>query len=408
MKWNMAVSWVGIFLMGCAAPRVKEEQVARAAKDWCMTIRGSQVIPVYPLTEDILPGDVFLVRQPIQEEQKEYKERGFLRLPQMIVRLHPNGIEDFYLSSHGTFGKTNPPYFWRFDGANLDSNKLHLLPRAAFPTYRFSTRSGAGLNVAVPIQAIPIAMNLVGSSQVDGAVLLKDAYTYGFDQVNLQNQVLAWAEANEKLLSAYAPTGNSTNYLRMVSRVYFVGGVNVMVSSAGSFAGALSGGAEKPVNLPSLSGTNTVESYSNALNSLSSSLSTALNAPGGTIKAASASSRSVSLDQTFPRPLTVGYLGFDLPIFNDGKLGLPQDTLLRVKGGKVASASGTLTYGADQNSVLLRTWLKANAANKQRAEEWLKQNYSTPNLANVITTAEHQNIRKRMIEELVKPDANNP
>ena len=66
-------------LAGCAAPRVFEESVARAAKDWCMTIRGSQVIPVYPLSEDVIPGDVFLVRSQIQHEQQEYKEKGFLR-----------------------------------------------------------------------------------------------------------------------------------------------------------------------------------------------------------------------------------------------------------------------------------------------------------------------------------------
>ena len=45
-----------------------------------MTIRGSQVIPVYPLTEDIQPGDVFLVQLPIDQQQKLYQQNGFLPL----------------------------------------------------------------------------------------------------------------------------------------------------------------------------------------------------------------------------------------------------------------------------------------------------------------------------------------
>jgi hypothetical protein len=397
-------SSLAILLSGCIAPRVTEEQVARAARDWCMTIRASQVLPVYPLTEDVLPGDIFLVRRPIQDEQDEYKARGFLPLPQLIVRLHPRGIDDFYLSSHGTKGRTDPPYFWRFDGPGVEMNKLALMPRAGFPTYNFSTRRGAGLNVAIPVQGIPVAMNLVGSSQVEGTVLLKDAYTYGLDQVNLQNQLLDWASGNAPFLNQLAPAAGSTNYLRMVSRIYLVGGVNVQVNSAASGSGSVSGGADKPVNLPNLSGTNTVESYNNALSALSSSLSTALNAPGGTLKVAAASSRSVSLDEKFPRPLVVGYLGFDIAILHNGKLGLPRDTLLKLKGAK-AGASGELiyAYGADGNTAILREWLRTDPTHPRLAQEWLNQQYGSLNLANVLTAQELRDVRGRMVRELVKP-----
>jgi hypothetical protein len=57
-----ALALMACLLGGCASA---ERQVQQAAKDWCMTIRGSQVIPVYPLTEDIQPGDIFLVQVPI-------------------------------------------------------------------------------------------------------------------------------------------------------------------------------------------------------------------------------------------------------------------------------------------------------------------------------------------------------
>ena len=43
----------------CSSPQEK------AAKDWCLALRACQLIPIYPLSEDLRPGDVFLVQQPI-------------------------------------------------------------------------------------------------------------------------------------------------------------------------------------------------------------------------------------------------------------------------------------------------------------------------------------------------------
>ncbi len=391
----------GLMLAGCCTS--KECQMQRVAKDWCLTIRASQVIPVYPLTEDVLPGDVFLAGRQIQDEQAEYTQKGFLPLSQLVVRLHPQNIEEFYLSSHGTAGKTNPPYFWRFDGPNSQTNNLRLMPRAAFPTYHFSTRRGGGLNVAVPVQGIPIAMNLLSSAQVDGTVLLKDAYTFGVDQVNLQNQLLDWVDENEAFLRHLAPTKGSTNYLRMVSRIFLVGAVNVLVNSTESFSGSLAGGVDKPVNLPNLAGTYTVESYTNALAALSSSLATALNAPGGTLKVAAASSRSVSLDETFPRPLVVGYLGFDFQILPNGKLSLPRPTLHRLNKKAATAPVGELvyTYAANEDSALLRDWL-ADDAHRKTATDWLARNYPGVNLANVITAPQLRDVRHRIMQELIK------
>ena len=64
----------------------RQHQLERVAKDWCLTIRASQVIPVYPLTEDLQPGDVFLVQTPVKKQVEVYEKRGFLPLEQMLVR----------------------------------------------------------------------------------------------------------------------------------------------------------------------------------------------------------------------------------------------------------------------------------------------------------------------------------
>ena len=68
-----------LLVTGCnSLPRSKDQELEQVAKDWSMTIRASQVIPVYPLTEDLQPGDVFLVQVPVEQQQQVYKEKGFL------------------------------------------------------------------------------------------------------------------------------------------------------------------------------------------------------------------------------------------------------------------------------------------------------------------------------------------
>jgi hypothetical protein len=46
------------------------------ARDWSVVIRASQVVPVYPLTEDVQPGDIFLAQTPIDKQVKLCGHRG--------------------------------------------------------------------------------------------------------------------------------------------------------------------------------------------------------------------------------------------------------------------------------------------------------------------------------------------
>jgi len=73
-----------VVLSSCAST---SKDLSKVAKDWCLTIRASQVLPIYPLSEDIQPGDVFLVRTPGDEQHKEYEANGFFVLDKMLVRL---------------------------------------------------------------------------------------------------------------------------------------------------------------------------------------------------------------------------------------------------------------------------------------------------------------------------------
>ena len=87
----MLTRFIGVFLVallltGCTAG-LRNQQLENVAKDWALVIRASQVIPVYPLTEDLQPGDVLLVSTPIEDQARVYKDKGFLPLDQHLVRL---------------------------------------------------------------------------------------------------------------------------------------------------------------------------------------------------------------------------------------------------------------------------------------------------------------------------------
>jgi len=329
-------------LVGCSTTQAKRRQLERVAKDWCLTIRASQVIPVYPLTEDLRPGDVFLVQTPIDKEPDIYQSKGFLPLEQMLVRIYPDNYPGFY--GKVTINEnTLTPFRHREAGQTNTSTNA---PRVAFPTYNFSISRGGGAKLALPISGVPVAFNMMQTRSAKGSVTISDAATYGVDVLPLYNQVKSWVNENADVLSAYLPpvggasgNGEATyTYLRVVNRVYLTRGVSVSLSDNSVFGAAGSAGADKPITLPTTS-TNVNENYTNMMKSLNASVADAVT-PGGSFKFTSATGRGVSLAETFPRPLVVGYLGFDVPIINAAEkataaavtIGAPIDTQTRLDG----------------------------------------------------------------------------
>jgi len=65
-----AVSAVFLAAAGCATHDARKH-LEGVAKGWCETIRASQIIPVYPLTQDLTVGDVFLVQTLIFKQSDD-------------------------------------------------------------------------------------------------------------------------------------------------------------------------------------------------------------------------------------------------------------------------------------------------------------------------------------------------
>lgn len=335
-----ALPWV--LLAACSA--TKEAQLAEVAKDWNKVVRASQVIPIYPLSQDLQPGDLFLVQTTIQEQQALWERGDYLPLDYHLARLQPAGYADFYDKSF--FGGERAPVLpkdWLAGKA----------PSAAFPSYSFSVKRGGGLNLAVPVSGVPVGLSLLGADAAEGTLALGSARTFGIDIASLQRQVEGWALANRELLAAFAPQADEDphSYVRVVGRVYLVGSIDISLRSADQAGAGLDAGAPKPVELLTLDPARapsaaTADHYAQGIEALNGMLekarSTAEGAsvllPGGSLKVTAASARSIAMQESFDPPLVVGYLGFDLPILRGGFVGRPIPTQAMLSGAAPAVA----------------------------------------------------------------------
>jgi hypothetical protein len=360
MKAVLGVCIAVWLIAGCdTLPRSKDKELEQVAKDWSMTIRASQVIPVYPLTEDLQPGDVFLVQVPIDRQQAIYKEKGFLPLDNLVDRLVPSGFCTFYgasFMSGGTAACKPLPVTWLTPGQ--DAAAWAAAPGASFPTYSFSARKGAGFNLAVPVEGVPVGLSLLGGDAAEGSVTITSAKTYGVDTISLYDDLLTWAGTRRSFLANFEPRDKKQNYLRVITRVYLTGGVTVSLQSSRSASGGLSAGAAKPVDLvvPTTGDKPeavTADAYKAGLDKINETIQDSVAAaavrdalPGGSVRVVAASANAITLKEKFPRPLVIGYLGFDVAITEGGGLGppIPTHAVLNNEGLPATWAAAVPSY----------------------------------------------------------------
>jgi hypothetical protein len=401
---SAAVSMAGC----CGASKI--EELEQVAKDWSLVVRASQVIPVYPLTEDVQAGDIFLVQTPLENQIELYEEKGFLPLDQLVGRLQPDHYGDFYLKSYGIGERTDTPHHWQFSGNPSGTTEWAKAPHAAFPTYSFSVKRGFGINLAIPVQGVPVALNLMATGSASGSIAIAEALTYGIDVASLSQQVEKWAEDHKLLLARFAPVEDPDSrqirhyYLRVVNRVFLTGKVNVTLFNDEAAGAALAAGAPKSVDLLDASSHDAAANYANMINALNKSVDMAnASLPGGGLKVAAASSRSVSLVETFPRPLVIGYLGFDYAILEDGKLGRQESTHAKLSRSPIIHAPPT-TYGIDDNTARIDRWLKGNPNKRQDLRKWLDdQGHQLIGIANVNKGLEYGELRAKIVAHFSIP-----
>jgi hypothetical protein len=418
MRFLVAVAVVLCFASCRSLDKRRARELSRVAKDWCLTIRASQVLPAYPLTEDLQVGDIFLVSTPLEEEVEDLEKDGFLPLDNVIARLQPTGWQQFYNGAYAVTDTSALPKQWQFPSPTPTSapfTQWSIAPGAAFPSYTFQIKAGSGASLAIPIQSVPVGLSLLQTADAYGTVNITSASTYGLPITSLAPQVEAWALANQDFLRQYAPSTRTSgrgkakeqsNYVRVVYRVYVAGGVNVSLISNQSRGGRLDAGAA--IKAPALfdAGGATDEkvdaasNYAQILQSLSQSVASAT--PGGSVQLASVSSRGVAMNETFPRPLVIGFLAFDRQILPDGHLGPPLPTHARVSGENVNEAV-TVAFGDDRNTARIRAWLDADPANRGKLNSWLTANAPNTTITVLLNSEQNRQLRANAVVALAIP-----
>lgn len=328
-------------------PACVQAQYEKPAKEWCLAMRANQMVPVYPLSQDVRPGDVFLVQRSIPEQVREYKARGFLTLDDARTRLKltPDDFNKEYARAYFD-GSTSPhPYPQRNvpdtsiqPGGSPVSTTLTPTPapRAAFPTYSFSVKRGEGLSLGVPISGIPVAMNFLNASEATGIVTLADASTYQAAHSDIMELLHEWVRnpnVADELRAACTYLGQDYVFLRVIKRVYMVGAIDVRLERKDRTQAGVQAGLATQASDPNIS----YETFSDNVSKqkeLLGVLNELANAGkiGGALNVNVATERAVGLRESFDRPLVVGYLGMDVPYFRSGTLGAPIPTFEVLEG----------------------------------------------------------------------------
>lgn len=385
--WGLSLVLILTLTSGCAS-YLARKNLEGVAKGWCQMIRASQVIPVYPLTQDLVVGDVFLVQTPISMQASIYNDKGFLPLDDAQVRLAYTNFSKIYFDGYwkDEFGNTphTVPVFTNA-GAISSTQAIILadapLPRAAFPTYSFQAKSGFGFNAAFPIQGIPVALSYLNSQQVNGSVTISDARTYAGDPGELLTLLKEWAgnqNTKDELTETARNAAPTKIFLRVVSRIYFARAIDISLQRTDSQGGSGKGGTVNDVSLLTTNG-GVNPNYINVLNTLNSAVSTvasnvaAATQVGGAVKFVSASSSTVGLSQSFDRLLAIGYLGFDVQVSTNGDLGAPIPTFQRLTGEIPNTPIPPVKFGSDENTTKIRSWLKVSAvpSHKEQLENYI-------------------------------------
>lgn len=120
---------------------------------------------------------------------------------------------------------------------------------------------------------------------------------------------------------------------------------------------------------------------------------------GGTVKVAMATSRSVSLVETFRRPLVIGYLASDFPIQSGGKCARRFPTLSVLEGHSVQAAKPIEYQGCDEACGRLRSWVK-QGSNPKKLETWLEKKGGIA-IADLLT-GDYAALRQRAVTDLIE------
>jgi len=258
---------------GCASD-ARDDQLTGVAKAWNKTIRASQVIPIYPLQEDVRVGDLYVVQHPIEDEPQSWGAVGYLPLTKFVGRLHPKGMFATMYPDNGYDVRTTapfPPQVWQREDevdtppavtpaaptapaprvpataaaasdtgaaaagpadsstAPADPNRYEQFvptrwtyaPRARFPAFSVTVRRDQGLTASFPIKSVPLGLGLVAAQEATASVDLGHGFSYELPAIELQRMAEAWATQPDPSPTSGNNGGGQANVVRTAALQHF-------------------------------------------------------------------------------------------------------------------------------------------------------------------------------------------
>ncbi|WP_147820789.1 hypothetical protein [Salidesulfovibrio onnuriiensis] len=291
------------------------------AKYWFHVVRGTQVFPLNPLREDLMPGDVFLVNQTSLAESNAAKDEGYLPQDHRVTRLDLGSRE------------MSDPCF--HDGVWQEY-------AAAFPSFSFSVDRGTGFNLNLPVDGIPVGLGFVQSEKVVVSMSISNATSFGLPVHDLNGALEDWCGKHKEYLAEQKLHSRQPVLLRVVSRVFRTRGVTASIMGVDSMGGKVAAGGDAFTETPSANMTEVLpeaiksddaaERFAQLAGQLGKVVPRNVPLPGGSATYMRGSKDSVVMRQTFDRPLAIGYIAFDVVVLDGGGISVPMGAQQNLDG----------------------------------------------------------------------------
>jgi hypothetical protein len=233
----------------------------------------------------------------------------------------------------------------------------------------------AGLKLALPLSGVPVGLGLLGATQAQGSVTIRDAYTYAVDGEALAKKLYAWWKADADVRKTFGAIVRDTGrpvYLRAVTRVFVARAVTVSLVNTDRVEAGAEAGVPPQIALGKVAmddpdmAPKAAAAYRDALAAIGGP-------PGGAVRLTQASARAVTMDEDFDRALVIGYLGFDVRVFEDGSLSAPVPSFATLEEDSTSLETvKPIAFGEDASTSPLERFID-DPANYEKVKAWLAE-----------------------------------
>ena len=373
----LAVCVAVAVLSGCPPKNAKMDP--RVAQNWAQMMQEMKIAPTFPPREDIQPGDIYTVKQPMGKkedgqgnEQEKFalasgdKSKDKAAVAQedtddlsisvfigtISAELRPK-IREHYRQRFafpetiippvaGAGGQEDTPATDKAKDKDakkasavqparstvekadvFNSQVIDRLPYVAFPEFSVSRASSVEAGALFPIEAVAVSAGFFASDVKSVSLKLENASSYGLPQTEVIKALTQkWGTKDKKIAfpSGWEEFWRKGTYAYLITEVFLVREIEASITmdkSSGFSAAAQVGKTNPQTGESSISAEAT--NAGKQLESLNKNLAS-LGGTGGRLQVLAVSANSVAMKRILPYPVVVGYKYIPLKREEDGTI----------------------------------------------------------------------------------------